>query len=330
MKKKSVFGTGILISIFFLITQAVFVSCASRGTVQAEEYYTIGMAFFDLGRYEDAEMWLNRARAADKTMVASEYNLGRIAFERGRFEEASKYFETILERDPDNVMVLKAAAYSRTKNGNIDKAETLYTRVLELVPESADDGFNYALVLYGMEKYEASEEVLNRYPFALEEKPQSILLLARAQSALNKVEAVDSYAKWVTVNTGTPGSQGLYEYAQTLEKAGLYAKALEQYKEAITAHTKDTETLKKSSIIFAQARLLLTEDPENDEGLAELNNAVKEGFSDLDAIEALMKNEKIGSDTMDEIRRIWENLLDLESKNSKESEDETEETGEES
>ena len=325
MKKNQMLKT----SCFFLtfLVLAGFASCASQGAAQAEEYFTIGMAYFEMGKFAEAEMWLSRARAADKTMLASEYNLGRIAFETGRYAEAARYFETILKQDPDNVMALKAAAYSRIKNADIEKAEALYGRVLELIPESADDGFNYALVLYGMEKYEDCEKILNKYPFALEEKAPSVLLLARAQRAMNRVEAVDTYAKWLIVNTstGSANAQGLYEYAQALEEAGLYARALEQYNDAITVLTKDTGTLKRSTVRFGKARLLLTVDPENEEGMTEFNKAVSEGFSDKKAIEAMLLDERISRINRDEIQNVLDKL-DVAGEEEPEEEEEQEET----
>ena len=321
--------------VFFLFVAFGFSSCTSqKNTAQAEEYYSIGMAYFELGKFSDAEFWLNRARTTDKTMVASEYNLGRIAFETGRYEEAAKLFEKILDLDPRNAMALRAAAYSRIKNGDIEKAEALYDRVLEIIPESADDGFNYALVLYGLEKYEDCEEVLNKYPFALEEKASSILLLARAQKALKKVEAVDSYAKWLLVNTGTANPQGLYEYGQVLESAGFYARALEQYREAIKALPKDTANLKRSKLLFEEARLLMTIDPGNDEGITGFKKAVDEGFKDTEAIEALLADERISKTNKEEIGRILDKILDELSAKEKAKEEtkeetETEENGEE-
>ena len=286
----------------------LFYSCASRGAIRAEEYFSIGMAYYDMGKYAEAEQWLNRAKAADRTMTASEYNLGRIAFETGRYEEAAGHFENILKRDPNNVMALKAAAYSRIKNGNLAKAEALYDRILALVPESADDGYNYALVLYSMGKYEKCGEILNKSPYALEENPASLLLLARSQKAQKKVEAADGYAKWITANKGAANPQVLYEYAQVLETAGLYARALEQYKAAISALAQDTEKLKKANIHFEAARLLLTADPENSEGISELNASVTGGFSDTAAIEGLLGDERVTKGNMDKIREILDSM----------------------
>jgi len=308
MKETTIFRAVLFFVFFPLFVISGFVSCTSQAvrTAQAEEYFSIGMAYYELGKFNEAEVWFNRARASDKTMVASDYNLGRIAFETRRYADAAKYFESVLALDNENVMALKAAAYSRIKNGDLEKAEALYDQVLTLVPESADDGFNYALVLYGLEKYEDCEEVLSRYPFSLEEKPSSILLFARAQKAQNKVEAVDSYAKWLIVHTGAVNPQGLYEYGQVLEEAGLYARAIEQYRDAIKALTKDTEDLKKANLMFEEARLLLTADPENEEGLTAFRNAVDEGFSNTETFEELLLDSRISNDRKTELRKIFD------------------------
>ncbi|AEF80897.1 tetratricopeptide repeat protein [Leadbettera azotonutricia] len=284
-----------------ILCSVLFGSCASRDAARADEYFSMGMAYYDLGKYEDAERWFNRAKAIDKTMTASEYNLGRIAFETGRYEDAAGHFEKIVSRDPENVMALKSAAYSRIKNGDLLAAETHYSKVLALVPESADDGFNYALVLYALKKYPESESTLQKYSTALEENSDALLLLARAEGAQNKVEAADSYNKWLTVST--PTAQVLYEYAQVLEKLELYARAIEQYKASVAALREDTNTLKKSSIRYEAARLMLTADPENDEAIVELDAAIEAGFTDTKILEDLMQDPRITQAHKDSIQK---------------------------
>jgi len=305
---------------FLVLTCALllFGSCASRGAIKAEEYFSIGMAYYELGQgnssnrdryFQEAEKWFNRAIATDRTMTASEYNLGRIAFESGRYGVAAAHFEHILDMDPENLMALKAASYSRIKNGDLEKAEELYGRVLALVPESADDGYNYALVLYAMQNYEQSETVLNKYPYALEENQASMLLYARTQKAQGKTEAIDSYAKWANVaNPVSP--QGLYEYALVLEDAGHYTRALEQYASAISALGNDMEELKKTTLMFEEARLYLIADPESSEGIMKLEAAVAEGFSDLESISTLLRDDRITGGKKDEIRLIISNIQD--------------------
>lgn len=320
--------------VFFMFFVPVwFVSCASQRdaweTIRAEEFFNIGMAYFELGRFADAEIWLNRARVADRTMLASEFNLGRIAFETNRFGDAARYFENILARDPDNVMALQAAAFMFIRSGDFERADALYRRVLELIPESADDGFNHALVLFGMERFEESEEVLRRYPQALEENPSAILLLARAQKAQNRVEAIDSYAHWLSIHTGPANPRGLFEFAQVLGNAGHYARALEQYDAAMEALTQDTPTLTTAMLKFGRASILLAVDPENIEGIDEFSLAISQGFSDTDAIAALLDDTRITSGNRDEIRRVLNNLLISDWEASQEEEDDDEEAEDE-
>ncbi|MDR1899471.1 MAG: tetratricopeptide repeat protein [Treponema sp.] len=296
MKKRfsPVIAAGLLPAMLFLA------GCASWQNRYAEEYYTIGMAYFEMGKFEEAEKWLNRAKMADRTQTASEYNLGRIAFETGRYEDAAKIYDRILSKDPKNVMALKAAAYTRIKLGDLGAADGYYRRVLYLVPDSADDGYNHALVLFAMKRYDETEQILQGHQFSLLDNADAQLLLARTQRAMDKVEAVDSYARWLIDNKDP---QVKYEYAEELEKAELYARALEQYRELMNEIPPEGE-LTKQDVRFALARVLLVADGENPEGLTELKTAVSEGFADTEALRKLAADPRIDGAIKDEIEAL--------------------------
>jgi tetratricopeptide (TPR) repeat protein len=291
--------------LFCIISFSVFLhyACASAAA-SAQEYFSIGMAYFDLGKYDEAEKWLNRAKQSDRTMTASQYNLGRIAFETKKYGEAAKQFEDILKIDGDNVLALRAAAYTRIKTGDIEIAEKHYKKLLTLVPESVDDGYNHALVLYAIERYDEAEQVLEKYPFALQDNTGDMLLLyARTQKALEKVEAIDNYSKYLEANP--KNLKARYEYAQVLDSHELYARALEEYRTVITeaVSTADKE-LDMAQVRFSLARLLLIADGDNKEGITEMEAAVKAGFSDIEAVEELQKKSGISSANRDSLRNI--------------------------
>ncbi|MCL2066048.1 MAG: tetratricopeptide repeat protein [Treponema sp.] len=258
------------------------------------------MAYFDMGRFDEAEKWLNRARAADRTKVASEYNLGRIAFETNRFYEAAGYFEGILKKDPDNVLALKAAAYTRIKTGELELAEKHYSKLLSLVPESSDDGYNHALVLFAMERYGEAEEVLIRYEYTLLDNSANLLLYARCLKELDRVESIDYYANYLADNKDP---KVRYEYAQILVQHELFARALEEYRLCLE-EAADAAEPKKSDIHFALAELLLIADSESEEGITELETAVELGFSDIEAVEELQSNANLSTANRDKIRNI--------------------------
>jgi len=298
MKKNKLFVLSFIFSLFLI----AILGCAGTAAT-AEEYYLIGMAYFDLGKFEDAEKWLNRARQADRTMIASTYNLGRLAYEMQRYEEAARHFENILKRDPNNVLALRAAAYTRIMLGDLTAAEKYYSRLLELVPESADNGYNHALVLFAMRRYSAAEEILEKYPFALQEDRDVMLLYARTQAALNKIEAIESYANFLNYHSDV---KARFEYAQRLEFHELYARALEEFRKAHSEASASSLDPKRSDIRFGIARVLLIADGASNEGITELQGAVNDGFNDIPAIERLIN--RVNTSNREALRNIINNI----------------------
>ncbi|MDR3303034.1 MAG: tetratricopeptide repeat protein [Treponema sp.] len=295
MKRKPV---RFLLALYPLL--ALLCACAGAAT-SAEEYYAIGMAYFDVGKYTEAEQWLNRAARMDKTKTASEYNLGRIDYENKRFSSALRHFERVLARDPKNVIALTAVAYTHVRLGNLDLAEDLYAQVLTLLPESADNGYNYALILYAMEKYAEGEAVLARYPHALLEDNDAMLLGARLKKALHKPEAADLYERSLEAKSDPLVRS---EYAAVLEEGGFYARALEEYRTTLTDLPDESATPSKPALRYAIARLLFIADSASDEGITELEAAITEGFKDTERLEALLDEPAISTAHKDEIRRL--------------------------
>jgi len=289
-----------LLKPLILILCVKLISGCAGMAASAEEYYAIGMAYFETEKFEEAEMWLNRAKAADKTMVASQYNLGRIAFEKKQYNEAAKLFEDILKKDPDNILALKAAAYTRINTGDFTIAEKHYKRLQELIPESADSGYNYALVLYAMKRYSDAQEVLENNSLAMLENSEMQLLYARCLKAQNKIEAIDSYSNWLNNYSDV---RVRYEYAQLLESHELYARAIEEYRKALS-ETASPERALNREIRFSLARTLLIADNASSEGITELQTAVNDGFRDTEAVRGLLANEKISAANKDSIRNI--------------------------
>ncbi|MDR0539388.1 MAG: tetratricopeptide repeat protein [Spirochaetaceae bacterium] len=303
-----------LSAVFLAVTSAGFAGCMS-GAISAEEYYSIGMAYFDIGKYNEAENWLVRAAQTNRTMRASEYNLGRIAFEQGRYSEAAKRFEKIIKGDPKNVMALKALAYTYIKLAKLEEAETTYQKVLELEPESADEGYNYSLVLFALEKYAQCEAVLQKYNYNLTENKDTLLMLARCQKAQKKVEAIDTYDLWLQKNKD---AQIRYEYAQLLEESGFFARAIGQMKTALTEMGDDTTKLKKSDLQFYYARLLMSADPDNPDALKEFETAIAGGFNNAESVKKLLADNRISKANRDAVQRLLDAGLKLPEKTSEE------------
>jgi tetratricopeptide (TPR) repeat protein len=321
--KKSVYG--IVMKIIYILCIITFISCASTAT-SAEEYYSIGMAYFEIGKYDEAGKWLEKASSVRRTMRASEYNLGRIAFETGKYSIAEKHFKRIIKDDPVNVMALKAIAYTEIKLGNLSEAESYYGRVLKLEPENTDDGYNYAMILYALNKYSDAETVLKKFSYNMPDNKNTLLLLARTKKAQNKVEAIDDYATWLAKNSDAIVR---YEYAEALEADKFYARAIEELKKALAELASDTASLKKCDIHYALGRLILIADPNNDDGIASLQEAVNTGYKNTDALRLLMDDARISKSHKDSISSILAALVGSEEKQEAKPEEIKEEDSEE-
>jgi tetratricopeptide (TPR) repeat protein len=226
--------------LFFLL-----VSCLSS-TDKAEEYYALGSAYFELEKYTQAEMWFNKARFNKVTKTSSEYYLGRIAYETGRYEDALQFFDLLIKRDKENVTALKAAAYTCIMMKRLDKAEEYYKKVLALIPESYDEGYNYALILMALERPEEAEQALVAYTDVSAannntERPEALLLLARSQKAQGKPEAADTYN---TCLERDDNPVVRIEYALYLAKNKHKEKALAEYQKALD-NSKTTDAQKE-------------------------------------------------------------------------------------
>jgi tetratricopeptide (TPR) repeat protein len=298
---------------FLLIFVLSFFSVVSNGCASkkasAQEYFELGMAYYNLGKFDEAEKWLNRAKNTDRTMTASTYNLGRIAYEMKRYEDAAKYFESVLKKDKDNVLALKAAAYSRIKTGDIEIAEKHYAKLLSLVPDSADDGYNHALVLFALERYEQAEELLGKYPAGLLENKDTMLLYARCQAKLKKAEAIDSFSNYLSANSSDVKAR--YEYALVLEDNTLYARAIEEYRKALTEITPNAVNPRKCDVRFALARTLIIADSGSTEGITELQNAINEEFNDIAAVEKIL-TFKISAEAKTSLQNIINGMRRIE------------------
>jgi thioredoxin-like negative regulator of GroEL len=207
-------------------------------------------------------------------------------------------------------MALRAAAFTRIKTGELPKAEQLYEKVLQLVPDSADEGYNYALVLLALDKPEKAEEVLRKYEITMADNSNTLLLFARIQRTLNKPEAIDTYAQWLQQ---TPSdNQVRYEFAQVLEQGEFYARALEEYRMVYrglpSGLVQSSGELTRPNIGFTLARILLTADPEKEDGISELKSAVNDGLTDKDKIRTLLDEPAITDAHKDDIRGIIEEM----------------------
>jgi tetratricopeptide (TPR) repeat protein len=91
------------------------------------------------GDYDGAIAFLNELLTAAPDDDELLYNLGVVHGEAKRYDEALRFMQRALEKNPDNPAALNYVGYSWAEKGeNLDQAEAMITRALELRP---DDGY---------------------------------------------------------------------------------------------------------------------------------------------------------------------------------------------
>ncbi|AEJ19638.1 tetratricopeptide repeat protein [Gracilinema caldarium] len=284
--KPAYFGFTCIIAVYLLV-----LSCVSGpASISEEELYSLGKAYYDLGKYTEAEIWFQKASKYSKTKNASMYYLGRIAFQQQKYTKAASIFEILLNKDKDNVILLKAAAFSNLKALNFEKAELYYRRVIELVPESKESKYGYALVLYGIQKYSESYQLLKEMKADDGNDKDALLLLARTEKMLAYPEAIDHYSQWLKKNDDP---QILKEYAEVAEQLALYSRAIEALKKIKQTNREELAGLQKGEVDFRIGRLIIFADPLDNQGFKHIESALSAGYQNKEQFDVLLADTRL-------------------------------------
>jgi tetratricopeptide (TPR) repeat protein len=170
-----------------------------------------------------------------------------------------------------------------------------------------------------------AEAELEKYKVTLPDNPNALLLLARAQKAQGKIEAANTYSRWLSQKQD---NEVLYEYAQVLEMGKFYARAIETYQKVLAALPKDKTASASASggaanaktssgpdrgeVHFSLARLMLIADPTTRDGFKELKSAVEDdGFLNVDKLKSLMTEKAITKANKDSIDKLIDEAKDI-------------------
>ena len=94
-----------------------------------------------VGQYDDAERALERVIAIDPTNADAHYLLGKIAQISARTEEALQHFSATLQFDPKFEFAYRDLAGLLFQIGQIEKAEQIAKKGVEIFPQSVDFHF---------------------------------------------------------------------------------------------------------------------------------------------------------------------------------------------
>ena len=101
----------------------------------APSYYMLSRVYELQQRYTEAESAIRQAVKLDKNNIWYQVALAQICMTNGNFKEAQPIWERVCREYPDNLEFLSYLARCYEKTGNVAKAEELFVRIAQLMPE---------------------------------------------------------------------------------------------------------------------------------------------------------------------------------------------------
>jgi len=273
---------------FILCMTALLAGCVtSEGGKQiASDYYNIGNAFFELGQYEKAIQYYENALRVDPSMVKADYNLAVTYVRMKRGADAVTILKRLLAGDPKNTTLMAALGWAYHALGKDAEALGQYDALLALSPADQNALYNSGIILWKMKK---KTEALERFHKVLAITPDDTdALFAAGSILLSNDEAKDASDMLSRYVEKKPDDiEAWYLIAAAAERLQKYSRALEAYDKIIAIDAK------QGNAWYGEARLLLTvvEDPQK--GLDALDKALSSGYSDKEAVKALLASPQL-------------------------------------
>ncbi|TVR70509.1 MAG: tetratricopeptide repeat protein [Spirochaetaceae bacterium] len=271
------FGVGVL------LVGTLLLGCATpiERRELAQEYFNLGNAYFELQDYERSYLYYRRAIDLSDDIPAAGFNLARLHLERSEHEAALEVLERLLERDPENALVLETRAYAFYLHGDADRARREYRGLLDRPSVRRRVAFNLGLLEMNEGRYDEAVSVLEEYLEFVEDDREYRWLLAEVyyragqeEEALNELE----YYRSLAGVDPKPLSALAVRYVDW----EYFLLALD------VLDLLSPEVLREPEPAWAQAQALLRGSGEFEPGMEALERALRGGFDDGEAIHRLL------------------------------------------
>ncbi len=136
--------------------------------INSEAPANLGVAYFMLGRTDEAVAQLQEALEMDPDFVYPHLFLGRAMARDERYEEAVEHYAIVLDDQPQNADAHYYLGYALASLGRNDEAIRHYSEAVRLQPANADAHFNLGVLLDMKESY---DDAARAYRSAIEARP---------------------------------------------------------------------------------------------------------------------------------------------------------------
>lgn len=275
---------------------AVIPSCRtwSAREERAAASFNLGNQLRESGRLDEAVEAYKTALFYQENLASASYNLALTLTELNRFGEAMAHLDSLLERDPTNLKVLRAMAWVAWMSGDADVSLGYYRTALDIFPGHIPSLKGISDVL---ERTGRSAQALEYRELLVDLEDSTASRLHLADTMVEIGRDPDALEIYRDILSSDPNNN------DALLGAAVISERLDFLRVSLTYWLKLAEIRNGAEDWWHVARIRLTSIGDYEGGLRALENALSEGFHDKQAFEDLIAS------TPPEIRPAVRNLL---------------------
>lgn len=150
----------------------------------ADDYYRLGVTYFQTGELTSAETAFTHMLKADPANSESDLYLGHVAAQQGDFDKARLHYKTAIEKKPTVTEAFVALANLQMKSRQYNDAAAYFAKAIQLGDNRPLVHYNHILALMRQADVEQAKAALKR---ALAEHPSQRNLLRLLDQCVEEV-----------------------------------------------------------------------------------------------------------------------------------------------
>jgi len=226
-------------------------------------YAFIGVCYSHLGRFEEAEKYLQEGLKLDPQDVPCLYNLGFIASRQGKYELADRYLSETLQVDPNYAGAFLELGNLKMHQKKFEDAVPLLRKAVQLNPQAATVYYRLAIAERSLHQMEAAERDLKifqtlskdptRQPAAFQHLYDYLGLRAQLSPQQKNLNDLEQLEREMKAHPDEP--QNLYFLGEAYLKVGRIEDAKQAIAQLDQLSQGDFRTLVGVGVLLARYHL---------------------------------------------------------------------------
>lgn len=213
-----------------------------QGSDEPETYHAMSICHFNLGNFEEAEEYAEKALDRNPEFFKGWLHLGSLYRAQARLDEALKCFQKANQIDPKSASVAFRIGQIYDDQGVLNKALELYNITLKIDREYTEAYLAKAEVLKKQSNYEEAEEAIYE---VLSQNPRNVAAKVSLAELFkyrgNYEKAIELYERLIEQYPNLAGAR--INYALCLQELGMYEESEKNYLQAFKDAPTEFESL---------------------------------------------------------------------------------------